>query len=133
MMAHERNSGAGKKGLTSIADVAYPTVVLTLYVELPDTPLRASSHDQAVARSLFEQGVPIEVVQAALLLGSLRRSIRPPGALPLPPIRSLAYFSPVIDELLQRPPLPAGYLDYLRHKARRVFSQTTTPQGRSPR
>ena len=34
---------------------------------------------------------------------------------PLPPIRSLAYFRPVIDEL-QANPLPDAYLDYLRLK-----------------
>jgi hypothetical protein len=34
---------------------------------------------------------------------------------PLPPIRSLAYFQPVIAELQQQS-LPNGYLDYLRLK-----------------
>jgi len=41
---------------------------------------------------------------------------RPP---PLAPIRSLAYFQPVIAELQQQP-LPAGYLDYLRLKFQKV-------------
>jgi len=48
-------------------------------------------------------------------LTSLRRLIRPSGVPPLPRIRSLAYFQPVIAELQQQP-LPAGYLDYLRLK-----------------
>jgi hypothetical protein len=47
--------------------------------------------------------------------------VRPADAPPLPPIRSLAYFQPVITEL-QRQPLPDGYLDYLRLKLRRVAS-----------
>jgi hypothetical protein len=38
-----------------------------------------------------------------------------PVTFPLPKIRSLAYFQPVIPELQQQP-LPDGYLDYLRLK-----------------
>jgi hypothetical protein len=44
---------------------------------------------------------------------------------PLPKIRSLAYFIPVIEELRQQP-LPDGYLDYLRLKLRRL-SQDDRP------
>jgi len=106
--------------VTSAADTAYQIAVLTLYVNLPDTPSRASAHDKAFARSLFEQGVPLAVVEAAMLLASLRRRERRLGALPLGRIRSLAYFSPVIDEL-QQAPLPAGHLAALRHKARQAF------------
>lgn len=102
--------------MTSVAGPAYVTAVLRLFVDLPDTPRRASSYDEAVARSLFERGVPLHVVESALLLGSLRRRDRPEGALPLPPVRSLAYFSSVIDEIQQQP-LPDQYHGYLRSKA----------------
>lgn len=102
--------------MTSVAGSAYVAAALLLYVELPDTPRRASAYDQAVARSLFERGVPLDVVESALWLGSLRRRIRPETALPLSPVRSLAYFSSVIDEILHQP-LPAGYHSYLRSKA----------------
>ena len=105
-MPGQENGGTEKHKLTSLADVAYVAAVLLLYTDLPDTPRRTSSYDQAVARSLFEQGVTLEVVESALLLGSLRRCVRPPAALPLPPIRSLAYFSPIMEEL-QRQPMPA--------------------------
>lgn len=103
--------------MTPVARPAYITTVLALYLDLPDTPRRASPHDQAVARALFEQGVPLAAVESGLLLGSLRRSARPPGALPLPPVRSLAYFQAVIAEV-QLQPFAAGYLDYLRSKLR---------------
>jgi hypothetical protein len=93
----------------------YVSTVLMLYVDLPDTPLRASVQDQWLARKLHEQAVPLTVVESALLLASLRRLVRPADLPPLPPIRSLAYFQPVIAELQQQP-LPAGYLDYLRLK-----------------
>ena len=69
--------------LTSAAGPAYVIGVVKLYLNLPDTPRRASAYDQAVARSFFERGVPLDVVESALLLGSLRRLRRPAGALPL--------------------------------------------------
>jgi hypothetical protein len=42
-----------------------------------------------------------------LLLACLRRNTRPAELPPLPRIRSLAYFQPVVDELLETLPLKA--------------------------
>jgi hypothetical protein len=101
---------------------SYVATVLILYVDLPDTPLRASVQDQWQARRLHDHGVPLRVVESALLLTSLRRLVRPVDVPPLPPIRSLAYFQPVIDELLEHP-APPTYLEYLRFKMHRVAEQ----------
>jgi hypothetical protein len=98
----------------------YVAAVLTLYVDLPDTPLRASVPDQRQARIWFDRGVPLEVVETALLLACLRRKGRPTDVPPLPRIRSLAYFQPVIEELREHP-APDGYLQYLRLKLRGVL------------
>lgn len=100
-------------------ETAFVAALLTLYADLPDTPLRPSPADQSLARRLFADAVPLPLIESALLLGTLRRLIRPEGLPPLPKIRSLAYFLPVIQEL-QIQPLPAGYLDYLRLKLRRL-------------
>ena len=97
----------------------YVAAVLALYVDLPDTPLRASVPDQRQARLWFDRGVPLEVVETALLLACLRRTVRPADVPPLPRVRSLAYFQPVVEEL-QNHPAPAGYLQYLRLKLRRA-------------
>lgn len=94
---------------------AYVAAVLTLYLDLPDTPLRPSPLDQSLARKLYQRSVPLPLVESALLLATLRRFSRPSDLPPLPKIRSLAYFLPVIEELQQQP-LPDGYLDYLRLK-----------------
>ena len=67
----------------------YVASVLTLYVDLPDTPLRTSVSDQWLARRFHDDGVPLHVVETALLLGSLRRLTRPADAPRLSPIRSL--------------------------------------------
>jgi hypothetical protein len=98
---------------------SYIAAVITLYVELPDTPLRASISDQWLARRFHEDGVPLRLIETALLLGSLRRLIRPEDAPRLSPIRSLAYFRPVVDELRAHP-APESYLHYLRLKMRQV-------------
>jgi hypothetical protein len=100
---------------------AYVAAVATLYVDLPDTPLRASVLDLRQARLWFDRGIPLELVETALLLASLRRTVRPADAPPLPRVRSLAYFQPIIEEL-QNHPAPAGYLQYLRLKLRRAAS-----------
>jgi hypothetical protein len=105
---------------------SYVAAVLIVYVDLPDTPLRASAQDQWQARRLYDRGVSVCLVESALLLGSLRRLMRPADVPPLPPIRSLAYFQPVIDELLDHP-APDNYLDYLRLKLRRVAEDSAVP------
>ena len=100
----------------------YVSSVLTLYVDLPDTALRANTQDQRQARSWYDHGVPLSVVETSLLLASLRRLARPPGVPPLPRIRSLAYFQPVIEELLESP-VPDSYLQYLRFKLRSIVDK----------
>jgi hypothetical protein len=101
---------------------AYVAAVLTVYLDLPDTPLRPSPVDQSLASRLHQQAVPLPLVEAALLLATLRRLSRPSELPPLPKIRSLAYFLPVIAELQQQP-LPDGYLDYLRLKLRKLSQE----------
>jgi len=101
--------------LTDSTLTPYVSKILTLYLELPETPLHTTLYDQKRAAEFQLRGVPLDLIEAAFLLGSLRRLLRPPGALPLSPIRSLAYFQPVIDELLACP-LSDNYLGYLRAK-----------------
>jgi hypothetical protein len=99
------------------AEPVYIAYLLTLYADLPDTPTRPTPMDQALARKLHREAVPLPLVESALLLATLRRLARASDLPPLPKIRSLAYFLPVIAELQQQP-LPIGYLDYLRLKVR---------------
>lgn len=91
--------------------------VLKYYLELPDTPLKPSFNDRQTAAKLLESGTLPSTIEAALLLATVRRLGRPPDLPPLSPIRSLAYFLPVIQELLNNP-LPDDYLSYLRRKVR---------------
>ena len=93
----------------------YVHTVLSLYQQLPETPVLPSSRDRLHAHQLQERGLSLTVIETALLLGSLRRLLRPPQAPALSRIHSLAYFEPVIQELLHRP-VPDTYIEYLRRK-----------------
>jgi hypothetical protein len=79
-----------------------------------------------LAAQLYERGVPLTAVENALLLAAARRLLRPADAVPLGTIRSLAYFSPVIEKVLDLR-VSQDYFYYLRHKIERL---TKTTQGR---
>ena len=104
----------------------YVSSVLGLYVEMPDTPPKPSSLDRDKARRLYADQVPLEIVETALVLASVRRLMRPPNVPSLPRVRSLAYFQPVIEELLQHRP-GHGYLAYLRRKLAACTSPLAPP------
>ena len=93
----------------------YVRTVLNLYQQLPETPALPSSRDRFHAHQLQQRGLSLSLIETAFLLGSLRRLLRPPEASVLSPIHSLAYFGPVIEELLHNP-VPDTYIEYLRHK-----------------
>ncbi len=111
---------------------AYVQKVLRLYRRLPGTPTRPRRADRQLAAELHRRGVPIDLVEIALRLAIARRSTRPPDVDPLPPIRSLHYFLPVIDEMTPGPP-PDGYLEYLRDLVRDKQSVTTPLTPPNPR
>lgn len=94
----------------------YVALVLAAYTALPDTPAAARSTDRRTARGLFVAGHSLDTVLGALQLASARRRTRPASAPPLPPIRSLAYFLPVIQEVALTP-LDPGYRLYLAKRA----------------
>jgi hypothetical protein len=88
--------------------------ILALYLGLPDVAARRPSRlDRNLAAALFHRGISFEQIEAAMLLAHLRRAGR---ATPLPPIRSLHYFIPVIDEITSEP-LSPEWLAHLRRKS----------------
>ena len=106
------------------AEDRYLHALLRAYLDLPDTPAKARPPDRTLARSLFAQDVPLDLVRAAFALASARRACRPPTSPPLQPVRSLHYFLPVLEELRLSNPKPA-YL--ARLLARRSAPLTPTP------
>ena len=92
----------------------YVRTVLNLYAQTRDIACPARRTDRLLANYFFDRRVPIDIVEAALLLGSARRMCHR-GAFALQPVRSLHYFEPIVQELVAQPP-PKGYIDYLRLK-----------------
>jgi hypothetical protein len=99
----------------------YVCRLLDAYRATPGTCGAVRRPDRVLAVQLYQRGVALEAVENAFVLAAARRLIRPAGVAPLGAIRSLAYFSPVIDEVLQ---LQVGqeYFQYLRYKLQRAAS-----------
>lgn len=96
----------------------YIDKVLSSYRRTPGTAGTIRRPDRLLAAQLHERGVPLTAVENALVLAAARR-IRPAGSTPLGMIRSLAYFLPVIQEVLSLSVSP-GYFQHLRHKIERL-------------
>lgn len=92
---------------------AYVRAIRNLYTQLPQTSQRFSRSDRRLALDLYQRQVPFDTVRSALFLAIANRLYR--EGPPLPTIRSLHYFAPVIDEILLQP-LPRGYVQYLEYK-----------------
>ena len=86
--------------------------LLALYASTPGTLGICRRADRALAAKLFDRGVSLAAAETAFILAAARRAASPS---PLPPIRVLAYFVPVIEECLATPLDPA-YLAYLRRR-----------------
>ena len=105
------------KETASPATVAqrYVQAVLEHYLWLPGTPSVTSRHDRRCAQTLYRRGIALEVVHSAMVLAVARRTFR--TGTPLPRVRAVHFFLPVIDELLECPCYP-DYIHYLKCKLR---------------
>jgi len=99
----------------------YVRKVLEVYRNTPGTCGHLRRPDRVLAVQLFQRGVPLNKIENALVLAALRRMIRPTDAPPLATVRSLAYFLPVIDEVLQME-VAEEYFQYARQKLQRLRS-----------
>ena len=97
----------------------YVQRLLDAYRATPGTTGMVGRPDRVLAAQLYQRGVPLEAVENALVLAATRRIFRPDGATPLGTIRSLAYFSPVIEEVMELKVSPQ-YFQYLRYKLQRA-------------
>src|SRR5207302_8239246 len=100
----------------------YVRRLLDAYRTTPGTCGAVRRPDRLLAAQLHQRGVPIEAIENAFVLAAARRLIRPVGAAPLGAIRSLAYFSPVIEEVLQLK-ISQEYFQHLRYKLQRAASE----------
>jgi hypothetical protein len=96
----------------------YVRRVLEAYRSTPGTAGVVRRADRLFAVRLYDEGVSLATVENAFILAAARRSARAADAPPLRTIRLLAYFAPVIGEVLQ---LKAGteYFQHLRNRLQR--------------
>jgi hypothetical protein len=97
----------------------YVRRVLEAYRETPGTMGSIRRTDRALAVQLYQRGISASVIENALVLAAARRLMRPANAPPLATIRSLAYFLPVIEEVLSLR-VSSEYFQYLRQKLERI-------------
>ena len=97
----------------------YIRQVLEAYRKTPATMGTVRRADRMLAAQLYQRGVAVTVIENAFVLAAARRLIRPVDAPPLGTIRSLAYFLPVIEEVLAMR-VSLDYFQYLRHKLQRI-------------
>jgi hypothetical protein len=102
-------------GQNPISREEYMRKVLDAYRITPGTTGNIRRPDRLLAAQLHQRGVPLRAVENALLLAVSRRLLHSPEAPPLGTIRSLAYFVPVIEEVLE---IKVGqdYFEYLRYR-----------------
>ncbi len=105
----------------AIGQREYVQKVLEAYRQTPGTTGGVRRPDRLVATQLHQRGVPLAAIENALLLAAARRILRPHTAPPLATVRSLAYFLPVIEEVLE---LKVGddYFQHIRHRLQRFLS-----------
>ena len=99
---------------------AYLERVIVAYLHSPDTPRKARPLDWAVATSFYKRRIPLETVEHAIRLATLRRRLREPDLEPLEPVRSLAYYRPLVQQIQHEPHDP-GYIRYTTENYRKYI------------
>lgn len=102
----------------NFAGVEYVNKVLEAYRKTPGTTGQVRRPDRLLAEQLFERGIPLAKVENALLLAAARRIFRAADATPLATVRSLAYFVPVIEEVVDTE-IAEEYFQHARQKLQR--------------
>jgi len=107
---------------------AYVAAVRDSFLAIECGSGRFNISDEKTAAELEKRGIPLNLVQDAILVGTCRKYVSWLNNGPSEPIASLAYFAPVITEI-QEQPLPAGYTDHLRatlHRLAKTWHESAT-------
>jgi hypothetical protein len=107
--------------VNSVSREEYVRKLLDAYRRTPGTTGIVRRADRLLAAQLHQRRVPLTVVENALLLAAARRLFRPATLPPLATVRSLAYFLPVIDEVLELK-VSDDYFQHIRHRLQRLHS-----------
>ena len=104
----------------------YVRRILDAYCQTPGTTGKIHRPDRLLAVQLYQRRVPLIVIENALVLATARRLLRPVTAPSLATVRSLAYFVPVIEEVLDLK-LGQDYFQHIRRRIQRLLSSSSQP------
>jgi hypothetical protein len=91
----------------------YVETIRRWYLDVECTASRFGAQDRTKAVEFQSRGIPLEVIEAALLLGAARKYVSWLNGTARAPIGSLEYFEPLVAEI-QDQPMTETYRGYLR-------------------
>jgi hypothetical protein len=94
---------------------AYVDAIKSSFIAIGCTAGKFSPRDAQFAQDLQQNGTPLEIVQDALLMGTVRKYVSWLNGGSPQPIGNLSYFSALISEIQERPLAP-DYREYVRRK-----------------
>lgn len=106
-------------GFESPEQKAYVESVRECFLALGCGSGKFGAAETAAASDLHRRGIPLAVIEEAMLMGACRKYTSWFEGRAPEPIRSLAYFGQLIAEI-QEKPFPPGYSGYLRKKVRQL-------------
>jgi hypothetical protein len=110
---------------------SYVNSVRRLFTTLSCTSGRFGPSEERVAEDFARKGLPLQVIEDAILVGACRKYVSWLNSGPSAPIASLHYFEAIIEEVQDRP-FPPGYREYMRgqvEKLARLHAERTHQEG----
>jgi hypothetical protein len=110
---------------------AYIDAIKSSFIATGCTTRKFNPRDEQFALDLQRRGIPLQVVQDALLMGAARKYISWLNGGSPQPIASLAYFETLVSEIRERP-IPADYREYLHKKIVQLAKAWAKESAKAP-
>jgi hypothetical protein len=98
---------------------SYVDSVRRLFTSLGCTTGRFGPSEERLAGDFERKGIPLAVIEDAMMIGACRKYVSWLNSGPSAPIASLHYFEAIIEEVQQRP-FPSGYREYMRQQVEKL-------------
>lgn len=98
---------------------SYVASVRRLFMTLGCTSGRFGTTEERLAEDFERKGIPLGVIEDAMMVGVCRKYVSWLNNGPSAPIASLHYFDAIIEEVLERP-FPTGYREYMQMQVEKL-------------
>jgi hypothetical protein len=98
---------------------SYVDSVRKLFMALSCTSGRFGPAEERLAEDFEQKGIPLGVIEDAMMVGACRKYVSWLNNGPSAPIASLHYFDAIIEELLERP-FPPGYREHMHMQVQKL-------------